>query len=541
MARTNKVGKEIENNNRKSRFYLEALGETHPARLPLLPTSFSPSDRSSHISVREPAYVRVEYKGPGDSDSDSALVRSNHSIPVECGLFYFEIRIVNKGKDGFMGIGVSTRDARTNKLPGWDRGSYGYHGDDGKKFRGCGTGEPYGPKFTTGDVVGCIVNYLDSSISYTKNGIFLGQAFTDVKERELYPTVGMRSEGECMQMNCGAETFCFDLQSYIQEERSRMQQAIRETQVADIDNIACGSIISYLVQQGYPESALALAKSCGREKEVECIVDTIRHRRQVLDSLLAGDIPKVLSLLKAANPQLLKLRQDLFFMLHCQQFIELVRAGEDVETILDYGSELHSLFDSCTEDKDSEEQKNSKKGKKLITDSNDEGDDEDDGEDEEGESSLNEDEAFEARTKYHEGYPAEEPDQPTPQHRIILPHHRSELLEKVFSLVAYVDPSSSPHAYLLDPMMRTALADRINLAMQVADGPSASPTVERLSREARVVMDKLDDYSIVGLLMKGDVPLGYGDDVMNERSHEAQAIHFYDVPMLAYSAALADR
>jgi hypothetical protein len=36
----------------------------------------------------------------------------------------------------------------------WEANSYGYHGDDGKKFAASGVGEEYGPKFGAGDVVG---------------------------------------------------------------------------------------------------------------------------------------------------------------------------------------------------------------------------------------------------------------------------------------------------------------------------------------------------------------------------------------------------
>mmetsp|Transcript_46829 Transcript_46829/g.83979 ORF Transcript_46829/g.83979 Transcript_46829/m.83979 type:complete len:572 (-) Transcript_46829:1018-2733(-) len=563
MSRNTKSSKEVENNNRKSRFYLEALAETCPARLPLLPTSFSPSDKSPHITVREPAYIRAEYKGPGDNDSDSAQIRSNHAIPVECGLFYFEVRIISKGKDGFMGIGVSTKDVRTNKLPGWERGSYGYHGDDGKKFRGSGAGETYGPIFTTGDVIGCIVNFLDNSISYTKNGIFLGHAFTDFKERELYPIVGMRSEGECMELNCGAEQFCFDLQSYVQEERSQIQHLIRETPVSGIDDMACQCIISYLVQQGYPESALALAKSCGKEYEIQAIVDSIRQRRKILDAVLHGDIPKVFELLKDACPQLLEMRQDIWFMLKCQHFIELVKSGEEMSAVLEYGSELHSIFDSEEGPGDEEDAKMYMDGKEeeedtqMETDAkgqvidldvvdiedriHSEGAQVDDhayeAEDmfeaeEEEEDRLDEDHAHGPRAdgrqaaEYHGGYPTDETEHPMPQYREIPRHHRHELLEKVFSLVAYVEPAISPNSYLLDQTMRIALADRINIAMQATDRRPSKPTLERLSRQARVMIDMLEDLSVVGLLMKNEVPLGYGDT--HERSAESHALNFFN-------------
>lgn len=60
-------------------------------------------------------------------------------------------------------------------LSGWDKNSYGYHGDDGNSFCSSGTGQPYGPTFTTGDVIGCCVNLIENTCFYTKNGVNLGE------------------------------------------------------------------------------------------------------------------------------------------------------------------------------------------------------------------------------------------------------------------------------------------------------------------------------------------------------------------------------
>ena len=77
------------------------------------------------------------------------------------------------------------------RLPGWDKHSYGYHGDDGHSFCSSGTGQPYGPTFTTNDVIGCGINLVDGSCFYTKNGHHLGVAFTDLPAN-LFPTVGLQ-------------------------------------------------------------------------------------------------------------------------------------------------------------------------------------------------------------------------------------------------------------------------------------------------------------------------------------------------------------
>lgn len=63
-------------------------------------------------------------------------------------------------------------------VSGWDKHSYGYHGDDGHSFCSSGTGQPYGPTFTTGDVIGCCVNLINNTCFYTKNGISLGRRNT---------------------------------------------------------------------------------------------------------------------------------------------------------------------------------------------------------------------------------------------------------------------------------------------------------------------------------------------------------------------------
>ena len=75
----------------------------------------------------------------------------------------------------YIGVGLSDKSAPLSRLPGWDKCSYGYHADDGKAFCGASNaGEDYGPTFTTGDVIGCGLNFVDRTIFYTKNGIHLG-------------------------------------------------------------------------------------------------------------------------------------------------------------------------------------------------------------------------------------------------------------------------------------------------------------------------------------------------------------------------------
>ena len=47
------------------------------------------------------AWVRVKLiSGVGKTHKDAASVRATHPIPAACGIYYFEVRIVSKGRDG---------------------------------------------------------------------------------------------------------------------------------------------------------------------------------------------------------------------------------------------------------------------------------------------------------------------------------------------------------------------------------------------------------------------------------------------------------
>ncbi|RIB24121.1 concanavalin A-like lectin/glucanase domain-containing protein [Gigaspora rosea] len=194
----------------------------------VLPTAWDIKDKSTFIDI-DSSGLKVNYTDP--DDYKAAVVRANHPVPSECRIFYFEIKIINKGKNGMIGIGYCTK--QSNKkiddsnyinnmlMPGQeneenDSWGCGYHGDDGYSFYS-GSGGPYGllypPGYTTGDIIGCYLNFRNKIVFYTKNGINLGIAchlhsnFKGI----LYPCVGFRSQGGSVKVNFGKENFKYSV------------------------------------------------------------------------------------------------------------------------------------------------------------------------------------------------------------------------------------------------------------------------------------------------------------------------------------------
>lgn len=265
-------------------------------------------------------------------------MRATHPIPAACGLYYFEVRIVSKGRDGYMGIGLSAHGVNMNRLPGWDKHSYGYHGDDGHSFCSSGTGQPYGPTFTTGDVIGCGVNLVDNTCFYTKNGHHLGIAFRGLPPN-LYPTVGLQTPGEVVDANFGQQPFVFDIEDMLRELRARTRLAIDEFPLPDDQGqwqqVLHRMVSTYLVHHGYCSTAQAFSRATGQPIDED--IASIKNRQRVSKLVVSGRIGEAIELTRALYPGLLERDLDLLFLLKYRQFVEMVN-GSDSEVCGEKGA-----------------------------------------------------------------------------------------------------------------------------------------------------------------------------------------------------------
>jgi len=74
-----------------------------------------------------------------------------------------------------IGIGLCRENSPHTGMPGWKRGSWAYHGDDGQLFLENGRGREFGDLYRAGDVVGCGANIDTDELFFTRNGTWIGE------------------------------------------------------------------------------------------------------------------------------------------------------------------------------------------------------------------------------------------------------------------------------------------------------------------------------------------------------------------------------
>lgn len=44
--------------------------------------------------------IFILFQGVGKTHKDAASARASHPIPAACGIYYFEVKVISKGRDG---------------------------------------------------------------------------------------------------------------------------------------------------------------------------------------------------------------------------------------------------------------------------------------------------------------------------------------------------------------------------------------------------------------------------------------------------------
>ncbi|EJD55405.1 SPRY-domain-containing protein [Auricularia subglabra TFB-10046 SS5] len=314
-----------------------------PEQMLPLPTRWSESDRCPALTV-SPDGRDLTFHGPTGTADDAASARTNHPIPPACGIYYYEVDILNRGRLGHISIGFSRKTVKLTRLPGWETESWGYHGDDGRTFADQRSGTVYGPTFTTGDRIGCGIDFAQGNAFFTKNGRFIGYVFADLEGgpgREIYPSVGLRSTEEAVRANFGHELFQFDILSHVQQQRQATWTQIQQTLPtpewgtmgrAVEDGVAERTrmnalILGYLAHHGYAGAARAFRAQCGAVVPMD-VPDDAHSRQRIYNAVLKGDLDCAIEDTQAHYPDVLAREKGIMhFRLRCRKLGEMISAA----------------------------------------------------------------------------------------------------------------------------------------------------------------------------------------------------------------------
>lgn len=417
---------------------INGVCSVHPVHLQLqAPTGFSDSDKADNLRCYGDG-LHIEYKGPGKEEKDAASIRTDFPIPnTALALYYFEITIVDQGETGRIGVGLCNRDVKLGKMPGWDTGSYAYHGDDGLLFKQMGhTGENYGPKYGTDDVIGCCWDHVDRAVFFTKNGKHLGPAFHGLTG-VLYPTVGMQSTSGRVRANFGRDRFVYDIEAHAQQQREKILSSIIARKLPSDYRILSDTVLAYLMHNGYSKTAAAFAKDAGRELIYQKERDSTMKRQAVCEKVLQGNIDGAIEQLEKQFPHVLRTQINIQFLLRTQKFIEMLVSGSGLEEAVQYGQRELSVF----------------RDDNYL-------------------------QSAQAARDPHLG-------------KLDAPLPYSDILGDVYLLLAYGNPAESPTGELTKQSRREMVADRLNSAILASQGRPMRSILERFLTQSEVITNHL--------------------------------------------------
>jgi hypothetical protein len=150
-------------------------------------SAWNGSDKDADVSLQCDAhYAEVVSGGSAIGAVRGVTGRSSGKYQVE----FVVGRASGSSNDHLVGFGKSTGSLAN--YPGGDSDSYGYYSANGWKYNGSGTS--YGAGYGSADVIGAVYDASAGTITFYKNGVSQGTAYSSVSGT-LYPMWGPGTSG----------------------------------------------------------------------------------------------------------------------------------------------------------------------------------------------------------------------------------------------------------------------------------------------------------------------------------------------------------
>ncbi|MFV0678655.1 SPRY domain-containing protein [Variovorax sp. tm] len=141
-------------------------------------------DHGAQITISDDQYTMT----------GNAPVSARALVSKSSGIQQFEVVMTSLAPSSDFAIGVGTAAANVNGYVGSGAGSFAYN-RNGNKYL-AGVPSSYGALFTTGDVIGVVVNFSTGALTFYKNGVSQGVASAaGMLGLTLFPMAGQTSGG----------------------------------------------------------------------------------------------------------------------------------------------------------------------------------------------------------------------------------------------------------------------------------------------------------------------------------------------------------
>ncbi len=138
-----------------------------------------------------------------------SMVGTDNPVPVHWPGFYFEVEITNSGKaNSAIALGFAEEVRNNRQWPDVLEGSYTYHITNGSLYRGSQLFKSqFGAPCAKGDVIGCGYTKEHKVIFFTRNGTYLGNAFTNVNfdGKNCFPVIHLRGDRLSIRTNLSGQ------------------------------------------------------------------------------------------------------------------------------------------------------------------------------------------------------------------------------------------------------------------------------------------------------------------------------------------------
>ncbi|KAG7811010.1 hypothetical protein KL921_002638 [Ogataea angusta] len=298
---------------------------------------------TSSITVNLPHHAR----------SNIYSTKADCSVHETIGIYYYEVEILfglNSGSEITIGyMDGDQPEEIISSLRGHDENAWGYKGKDGKliSFEECRSSVRTSCKFGNKDVVGCGVNFVNRSIFITKNGVFLGEAFSLPSNiKRVVPVVSLGSWNSISTNFGHTKSFRFSIDNYVDSFKLRFLKTINNfkiplvaldngTEIRDSSDLKTSlnqMIKKYFDHRGYASALKSFEKDLNHEGSTETpyILRRESHiKKQLKELISSNEIDLATELVDSNFPGLLKDNTDIQFKLDCLKLVNMV--GHDSE------------------------------------------------------------------------------------------------------------------------------------------------------------------------------------------------------------------